>query len=93
MKAHTNAPFIVGEKYGFNDGLFTGWDESKKEYDKSNWSYEPDPKTNGYQVDNTLQHPRCVFQLLKKHVERYTPEMVSAAAPSIKPANTGDSTI
>jgi formate dehydrogenase major subunit len=28
------------------------------------------------EVDHTLQHPRCVFQLLKKHYRRYTPEMV-----------------
>ena len=27
--------------------------------------------------DPTLQHPRCVFQLLKKHYARYTPAMVS----------------
>lgn len=26
--------------------------------------------------DSTLQHPRSVFQLLKKHYSRYTPEMV-----------------
>jgi formate dehydrogenase major subunit len=26
--------------------------------------------------DRTLQHPRCVYQLLKKHFARYTPEMV-----------------
>jgi formate dehydrogenase major subunit len=26
--------------------------------------------------DETLQHPRCVFQLLKRHFSRYTPEMV-----------------
>jgi anaerobic selenocysteine-containing dehydrogenase len=26
--------------------------------------------------DETLQHPRCVFQLLKKHYRRYTPEMI-----------------
>jgi formate dehydrogenase major subunit len=26
--------------------------------------------------DDTLQHPRCVFQLLKRHYARYTPEMV-----------------
>src|ERR1700704_3429729 len=26
--------------------------------------------------DMSLQHPRCVFQLLKKQYERYTPEMV-----------------
>jgi formate dehydrogenase major subunit len=29
-----------------------------------------------YHQDLTLQHPRCVFQLLKKHFRRYTPEMV-----------------
>jgi formate dehydrogenase major subunit len=27
--------------------------------------------------DPTLQHPRCVFQLLKRHFARYTPEVVS----------------
>ena len=26
--------------------------------------------------DPTLEHPRCVFQLLKQHFARYTPEMV-----------------
>ena len=76
VKIHTNAPFIVSEKFGFNEGLFSGFDEAKAEYDKTAWAYEPDPKTHGYQVDPTLKHPRCVFQLLKKHVDRYTPEMV-----------------
>jgi formate dehydrogenase major subunit len=28
------------------------------------------------EVDHTLQHPRCVFQILKRHFKRYTPEMV-----------------
>ena len=28
------------------------------------------------ETDRTLEHPRCVFQLLKKHHQRYTPEMV-----------------
>jgi formate dehydrogenase major subunit len=27
--------------------------------------------------DETLKHPRCVFQLLKKHYRRYTPELVA----------------
>ena len=27
--------------------------------------------------DDTLQHPRCVFQILKRHFARYTPEMVA----------------
>jgi formate dehydrogenase major subunit len=29
------------------------------------------------QEDPTLQHPRCVFQLLRKHFRRYTPEQVA----------------
>jgi formate dehydrogenase major subunit len=29
--------------------------------------------------DETLQHPRCVFQILKRHYARYTPELVAEA--------------
>src|SRR6476620_9373738 len=77
VKIHTNAPFIVDDKYSFNDGLFSGWDPAAKQYDKAAWAYKGDPaKGGGYSVDATLQHPRSVFQLLKAHVERYTPEMV-----------------
>src|ERR1035441_10254246 len=28
-------------------------------------------------ADMTMEHPRSVFQLMKKHYSRYTPEMVS----------------
>ena len=31
---------------------------------------------DGIAQDPTLEHPRCVFQLLKRHFARYTPEMV-----------------
>src|SRR5229473_4825730 len=76
VKIHTNAPYIVSEKFAFNDGLFSGFDDAKKEYAKDSWAYEADETTKGYKVDPTMQHPKCVFQLLKKHVDRYTPEMV-----------------
>ncbi len=29
-----------------------------------------------FESDPTLQHPRCVYQVLKRHFARYTPEMV-----------------
>src|SRR6185369_7651204 len=61
----------------FNDGLFTGFSPEKRNYDKTQWAYAANGSTHGYDVDPTLQNPRCVFQLLKKHVDRYTPEMVS----------------
>ncbi|MDD1651246.1 MAG: formate dehydrogenase-N subunit alpha, partial [Methylococcaceae bacterium] len=77
-QAYTNAPFIVREDFRFEDGLYSGYDESNPEvrYDRTTWTYELDE--HGYaKVDPTLQHPRCVFKLLKAHVERYTPETVT----------------
>jgi formate dehydrogenase-N alpha subunit len=71
---HTNASFLIAEGFGFADGHFSGWE--KDHYDKSSWQYELDG--NGYaKTDATLEHPRCVFQLMKAHYARYTPEKVA----------------
>ncbi len=79
IRLFTNAPFLVKDTYSFNEGegLFSGWDPEKKAYtDKSSWNYELDAQ--GYaKVDPTMQHPRCVFQIMKKFYSRYTPEMVA----------------
>jgi formate dehydrogenase major subunit len=76
VKSFTNAPYLVKEGYGFQDGLFTGYDEAKRDYDRSTWSYEMGE--DGFvKADDTLQNPRCVWNLLKEHVKIYTPEMVS----------------
>ncbi len=74
---YTNASFIVGPKYDFHDGLFSGFDPQKRKYDKSYWAFEKDAK-GVPKRDLSLQDPRCVFQLMKKHYARYTPEKVSA---------------
>src|SRR3954469_3458145 len=74
VKLHTNGPYVINEKFAFNDGVFSGFDEATGSYDKTAWAYEPDPKSHAYMVDPEMKHPRCAFQLLKKHVERYTPE-------------------
>ena len=77
VKAFTNASFIVKDEFGWADGLFTGYDEGKRDYDKSSWDYVIDEATGLAQTDPTLQHPRCVWNLLKAHVDVYTPEFVS----------------
>ena len=77
--AHTNASFIVSEEFGFADGLFAGFDEAAQGYDKTKWDYERG--ADGFvQRDQTLEHPRCVFQLLRKHYERYTPDVAAQIA-------------
>jgi formate dehydrogenase major subunit len=77
VKLHTNAPYVISDKFGFDDGLFTGFSAETKEYDKSQWAYRANDETKAYKVDPTLADPRCVFQLLRQHVARYTPETVS----------------
>jgi len=76
VKNYTNASFIVNPKYSFDDGLFSGYDSAKRGYDASTWVLEKDeqgiPKR-----EMTLQDPRCVFQLLKKHYSRYTMQKVT----------------
>jgi formate dehydrogenase major subunit len=72
---YTNASYLVDPRYGFNDGIFSGYDYGKREYDRSTWIYQNDEK--GVPKKNkTLTDPACVYQLMKKHYERYTPEVV-----------------
>jgi formate dehydrogenase major subunit len=73
---YTDMPFIVREDFALNDGLYSGYDEASGKYaDKSSWDYEKGE--DGFaKVDPTLQHPRCVYQLMKTHYSRYTPELV-----------------
>ena len=77
VRAYTDVSFIVREGFGFEDGIFSGYDAAKREYtDKSSWGYELGD--DGYaKVDPSLQHPRCVYQLMKHHYSRYTRELAS----------------
>ena len=79
VRLHTNASFIVGEEFGFADGLFAGFDETANRYDKTAWEYERGP--DGFvRRDPTLTDPRCVFQLLMQHYDRYTPNVAADIA-------------
>jgi formate dehydrogenase major subunit len=75
VKNYTNASYLVKDGFSFSDGLFVGYDEQKRDYNKSEWDYKLGP--DGFvQMDPTLQDPRCVWNLLKTHIAAYTPEMV-----------------
>jgi formate dehydrogenase major subunit len=80
---YTNASFLISDKYSFHDGLFSGYDPAKRAYDKTNWAYDLDSAGNAKR-DLTLQHPRCVYQLMKKHFERYDIDTVCKITGSPK---------
>src|SRR5271170_1116603 len=85
---YTNAAFVIDEGFKLpEDGLFSGFNSEKQTYDKATWNYEaaghagapaegPASLPPSVAFDATLENPRCVYQLLKKHYSRYTPEMV-----------------
>ena len=72
---YTNASWIVGDGYSFVDGLFAGYDPTKRSYDRAPWAYALDAQGQPRR-DPTLEHPRCVFQLLQQHFSRYDAETV-----------------
>ena len=64
VKNFTNAAYIVKNEFAFHDGLFSGYNEEKRDYDKSSWDYQIGD--DGFALtDPTLGHPRCVWNLLK----------------------------
>jgi formate dehydrogenase major subunit len=73
---YTNAAFVVGKDYAFNEGVFSGYDPKTRKYDQSKWAFEKGPD-GGPVIDETLKNERCVFNLMKKHYERYTLKNVS----------------
>jgi len=83
VKAYTNASAIINEGFGFQDGLFSGFDKEKGKYDRATWNYELDAKGN-IKTDPTLQDPRCVWNLMKAHYARYTPDVVTNLTGSPK---------
>jgi formate dehydrogenase major subunit len=107
----TNAAYIVKEGFKLpEDGLYSGFDEASKTYDRSSWNYEGGGNVTGkapagegpgpfeankdqsaipslpadVAYDISLEHPRCVYQLLKKQYSRYTPEMVERITGILK---------
>ena len=75
VKNYTDFTFIVREDFAFDEGIYSGYDSQTRKYDKHTWDYEMG--ADGFvKTDPTLAHPRCVFQLMKQHYARYTPQMV-----------------
>jgi formate dehydrogenase major subunit len=76
---YTNASCILRDEFADTedngDGFFSGWNEEKRAYNTESWLYRGEGVSYP-QRDLTLQDRQCVFQKLKRHFARYTPEMV-----------------
>jgi formate dehydrogenase major subunit len=79
LRLHTNALCKINAGLQLPedlDGLFSGFDPATKKYSKSTWQYQLDAGNNNIKADD-LDDPECVFAILRRHVSRYTPEVVA----------------
>ncbi len=92
VEAFTNASTIISEDFEDTEdlgGVFSGYDPATHTYDPTSWryAYEQDPGEPGrfrIRRNPTLEDPRCVLQILKRHFARYTPELVESACGTPK---------
>ncbi|MFH1921455.1 MAG: formate dehydrogenase-N subunit alpha [Planctomycetota bacterium] len=74
LVAHTNAGFLVDPAFELDAGRFGSMREGV--YTREHWGFQRD-EGGRVKTDPTLEDPHCVFQVLKRHFARYTPEIVS----------------
>ncbi len=83
VSAYPTSGYVVREGYDFQQRLFHGLRCGQARLRQDHLDYEIGP--DGYAVvDERCSHPRCVMQLLKKHIAIYTPEMVEKICGSPK---------
>lgn len=73
----TNALCKINSAYGFQDGLFSGYDSTKGSYATDSWSYVLDEQGQPVKAAS-VEEPGTVFSLMKQHYSRYTLEIGSA---------------
>jgi formate dehydrogenase major subunit len=76
VRHFTNARVIIKDEFRDAEelgGVFSGWEADKRAYDADSWGYAG---RTAQREDWSLEDPDCVFQILKRHFARYTPELV-----------------
>jgi formate dehydrogenase major subunit len=86
---YTNAPMLIREDYRDAEdmeGLFSGYDPQTATYaDQNSWDYQRDEHGRPV-VDPTLQDPRCVLQIMRRHLSpRWAFSRTQVSASAVKP--------
>jgi formate dehydrogenase major subunit len=74
---YTNAATLINEEYTDvgDAGVFAGFKAAERRYDVTKWRYAAGGAPRRLQ-DRTMRERLCVFQILRRHFDRYTPKMV-----------------
>ena len=74
VKLHTNALYLARDDFGIENGLFSGFDRENHKYDTVSWGYQLG-KDQKPKKAKSLDDPQCVFQKMRHHFSRYTPQV------------------
>ena len=76
LRRNTNAYCLLRPDYKLENGIFSGYNEKERHYDKASWGYQVDAAGKPLKSDD-LNAPNTVFTVTKEHFSRYTPEVAS----------------
>ena len=74
LRRNTNAFCLLRPDFGFQDGLFSGYNEATRSYDMTTWGYDLGPDTKPQKASDIFA-PHTVMSVMKEHYSRYTFEM------------------
>src|SRR6185436_1429113 len=74
VKLHTNGLFLARDDFKIENGLFSGYDKEKHKYDNASWGYQLGKDSKPLKA-KSLDDPKSVFQKLRQHFSRYTPQV------------------
>ena len=77
LRRNTNAFCLLRDDYNFDAGIFSGYDEKTRTYDKTTWGYKLGPDGKPMKA-SSMAAQGTVMDHLAKHFSRYTFEKASA---------------
>ncbi len=77
IKTHTNALYLVNTDFGFDEGVFSGWQGDVRKYDNATWAYQLDGAKKPRKAAS-LDDPHCVLANMKRFYRRYSFHTASA---------------
>jgi len=77
LRRNTNAFCLLRDDYSFDAGIFSGYDEKTRTYDKTTWGYKLGPDGKPMKA-SSMAAQGTVMDHLAKHFSRYTFEKASA---------------
>ncbi|MBR1396100.1 MAG: formate dehydrogenase-N subunit alpha [Selenomonadaceae bacterium] len=76
LRRNTNTYCLLRPDFSFDDGIFSGYNEATRSYNKETWKYQLDGAGKPIKAAS-MDEPNTVMSCMKEHYKRYTFEKVA----------------